>query len=673
MPAFVPPISPAIKKGIPIINPETGTTLPKDEKPSFFKPPGPGSKRLTIVDPSTKDSEAREKKEREDAELAAAAAAKEKRKQEEEEKERLEKERLEKERLEKERLEKERLEKERLEKERLEQERLEQERLEQERLEQERLEKERLEREEKEKKEKERLEREEKERLAVETQKKKDQEQKELDHNRVIRKAEEDELKRQEAKKKEVEVASQKLGRPPNPIDISPIPAHLTQSPVSSPVSSPVEKPRVVTRVLEDPSTVEYPSHVTAAPTKSKKELGKLVYETEFLMQFQGLCLQTTADLSVMKELMESVNNKSNSNMQRRQTSERNRSGRNHGGDAMFKMGSRDGNRMEMGKFNMGRPLTSRTASGYNEQLASGGSGRGGSSRGRGGMKVTRNPPQIQGAPTIPIDQVTPLEKSENRWVPISDSGTPAVPGEGELVPKEVIIRKVNALLNKLTLEKFDSISQQIFDYANQSIQEEDGKSLRTVIRLMFEKACDEPAFAAMWARLARFIHDKISDQVIDINITGKDGKPVKGKALYRKYLLNRCQIEFEKGWKVNMPEVKDGEMLTDEYYAAAKAKRQGLGLIAYIGEAYKMDMLSHKIMLGCFARLCVDPGNISDEEAESLCKLIRTAGQKFDRETTSQRWMEALINRIKEEMMFSPNISSRIKFMLQVRKEREY
>jgi translation initiation factor 4G len=661
VPTFVPPISPAIKKGIPIINPETGATiitqekpstspLLKDEKPPFFKIPAATSKRLTIVDPSIRDNEAREKKEREDAELAAAAAE-EKRKQEEEEKERLEKERLEKERLEQERLEKERLEQERLEKER---------------LEKERLEKERLEREEKEKEEKERLEREEKERVAVETQKKKDQEQKELERNRVIRKAEEDELKRQEAKKKEVEMASQKLGRAPNPIDISPIPAHLVQSPVSSPV----EKPRVVTRVLEDPSTVDYPSHVTAAPTKSRKELGKLVYDPEFLMQFQGLCLHTTADLSAMKELMESVNNKSNSNMQRRQTSERNRSGRNHGGDAMFKMGSRDGNRMEMGKFNMGRPLTSRTASGYNEQLASGGSGRGGSNRGRGGMKVTRNPPQSQGAPTIPVDQVTPLEKSENRWVPNAASGAPAVPGEGELVPKEVIIRKVNALLNKLTLEKFDSISQQIFDFANQSIQEEDGKSLRTVIRLMFEKACDEPAFAAMWARLARFIHDKISDQVVDVNITGKDGKPVKGKALYRKYLLNRCQIEFEKGWKVNMPEVKDGEMLTDEYYAAAKAKRQGLGLIAYIGEAYKMDMLSHKIMLGCFARLCVDPENISDEEAESLCKLIRTAGQKFDRETTSQRWMEALINRIKEEMMFSPNISSRIKFMLQVRRE---
>ncbi|KAG8793450.1 hypothetical protein FRC17_008449, partial [Serendipita sp. 399] len=56
----------------------------------------------------------------------------------------------------------------------------------------------------------------------------------------------------------------------------------------------------------------------------------------------------------------------------------------------------------------------------------------------------------------------------------------------------EFIDRKVKALLNKLTMEKFDSISLQILEWANRSVNENDGRTLIQVIRLVFEKATDE-------------------------------------------------------------------------------------------------------------------------------------------------------------------------------------
>ena len=41
----------------------------------------------------------------------------------------------------------------------------------------------------------------------------------------------------------------------------------------------------------------------------------------------------------------------------------------------------------------------------------------------------------------------------------------------------------------------------------------------------------------------------------------------------------------------------KEAELLSDAYYTAAKAKRQGLGLVQFIGELFKLNMLIEKIM----------------------------------------------------------------------------
>ncbi|KAG8931426.1 hypothetical protein FRC02_002760, partial [Tulasnella sp. 418] len=86
-------------------------------------------------------------------------------------------------------------------------------------------------------------------------------------------------------------------------------------------------------------------------------------------------------------------------------------------------------------------------------------------------------------------EPVAPLQPSKNRLVPISkiDEDT-WIPNSPELVD-----RKVTALLNKLNRESFESISNQIIAWANKSEKEKDGRTLIQVIRLVFEKATDEP------------------------------------------------------------------------------------------------------------------------------------------------------------------------------------
>ncbi|PBK86886.1 ARM repeat-containing protein, partial [Armillaria gallica] len=161
----------------------------------------------------------------------------------------------------------------------------------------------------------------------------------------------------------------------------------------------------------------------------------------------------------------------------------------------------------------------------------------------------------------------------------------------------------------------FDSISDQIIAWANKSEKEKDGRTLIQVTRLVFEKATNEATWSEMYARLCRKIMEQISPKVQDDSIKNAEGKPIAGGQLFRKYLLNRCQEDFERGWVAKeataaaaaskaiedqaaesaSQQKGDGEeeivLYSEEYYAAQKAKRQGLGLIKFIGELFKLQM----------------------------------------------------------------------------------
>ncbi|KAG1746329.1 hypothetical protein EDB19DRAFT_1631453, partial [Suillus lakei] len=106
-------------------------------------------------------------------------------------------------------------------------------------------------------------------------------------------------------------------------------------------------------------------------------------------------------------------------------------------------------------------------------------------------------------APTIlaaGFTPVVPLKLSANRWVPASMTRK----GQHDVNSPELVGRKVRALLNKLTTEKFVSISDQIIHWANKSVNEKNGQTLIQVVELAFEHATDEPAWTEMYARLCR-------------------------------------------------------------------------------------------------------------------------------------------------------------------------
>lgn len=293
---------------------------------------------------------------------------------------------------------------------------------------------------------------------------------------------------------------------------------------------------------------------------------------------------------------------------------------------------------------------------------------------------------EAQAAKTMPLTagmDLKPIQVSSTGWKPRSIGANQSATGAAGPAPgasgvaghmePDLVQRKVKAALNKMTPEKFDKIADQILTIAAQSKDEADGRTLRQVIQLTFEKATDEAHWAGMYAKFCKRMLETISPEIKDESILDKNGNIVSGGNLFRKYLLNRCQEEFERGWKMDLPDKPEGErgdekteeavMLSDEYYIAAAAKRRGLGLVQFIGELYKLSMLTERIMHECVKKL-VDYTGIPDEaEIESLTKLLKTIGSNLD-SSKGKPMMDVYFGRI-QGMVDAPDLPSRLRFML--------
>lgn len=292
---------------------------------------------------------------------------------------------------------------------------------------------------------------------------------------------------------------------------------------------------------------------------------------------------------------------------------------------------------------------------------------------------------EAQAAKTMPLTagmDLKPIQVSASGWKPrsvganqsVTGAAGPAPGASGGHMEPDMVQRKVKAALNKMTPEKFDKIADQILSIAAQSKDEADGRTLRQVIQLTFEKATDEAHWAGMYAKFCKRMLETMSPEIKDESILDKNGNIVSGGNLFRKYLLNRCQEEFERGWKIDLPEKPEGErgeekteeaaMLSDEYYIAAAAKRRGLGLVQFIGELYKLSMLTERIMHECVKKL-VDYTGIPDEaEIESLTKLLKTIGSNLDSTEKGKPMMDVYFSRI-QGMIDTPELPSRLRFML--------
>ncbi|KAI9441620.1 hypothetical protein H4582DRAFT_1933815 [Lactarius indigo] len=496
------------------------------------------------------------------------------------------------------------------------------------------------------------------------------------------------------------------------------------QTAISSNIPPALPSALATARHIEDINRIIYPEGIKSPKIELNvnTQKGKFRYDRDFLLQFMNICKEKPDHLPPLDVIGLEPSDTAH-------TMSRGGSGRSRASNSMSMpgsvrstsiglgflpgtMGKSAGNGFQMGQFSTSANKMSSeerfAASGVRSASVSGPLGgrppamvrtisqggtntrdrtrskRGGTDSNRSGVMSNTGPSSLMSNMGPPMEPFTPLEVSANRWV----AGSTRRGGSGpDSESPEVVERKVKALLNKLTMERFDSISDQIIAWANKSEKEKDGRTLIQVIKLVFEKATDEATFSEMYARLCRKMMEQISPKVQDDGIKNSEGKPFAGGNLFRKYLLNRCQEDFERGWvakeatalaaankasadkavKEANDKTKGGEeseLYSEEYYAAAKAKRRGLGLIRFIGELFKLQMLTERIMHECIKKLLGNVENPEEEEIESLCKLLITVGSLLDT-PKARAHLDVYFSRMRE-LTKNKNVNARMVFMLQ-------
>lgn len=266
---------------------------------------------------------------------------------------------------------------------------------------------------------------------------------------------------------------------------------------------------------------------------------------------------------------------------------------------------------------------------------------------------------------TLSLHEDVKLNESENAWKPSFISKDTS-----DAANNDVLYKRVRGILNKLTPEKFDTLLDQI-----KSFNIDTAERLNGVIELVFEKAIDEPNFSVAYAQLCH----KLSEKCLEVDAEAKQAK-------FKKTLITKCQNEFQN--HVIVDEAKVTEKLQPllqkieeandpdrkaEYQAnyeeeERKLRRRSVGTVRFIGELFKMGMLTQNIMMTCVSSLL---DRNSEDKLECLCKLLTTIGARLEdkKNAANVRDLGEYFRQMKEiadKKNTSTKISSRVRFMIQ-------
>uniref|UniRef100_A0A8C9WTT5 Eukaryotic translation initiation factor 4 gamma 3 n=1 Tax=Scleropages formosus TaxID=113540 RepID=A0A8C9WTT5_SCLFO len=257
----------------------------------------------------------------------------------------------------------------------------------------------------------------------------------------------------------------------------------------------------------------------------------------------------------------------------------------------------------------------------------------------------------------VSVNDDVQLKKAENAWKP--GMKREGIADDPDAQKTKELFRKVRSILNKLTPQMFNQLMKQVTDL---TIDTEE--RLKGVIDLVFEKAIDEPSFSVAYSHMCRCL------ATLKVPMADKPSTTVN----FRKLLLNRCQKEFERDkvddvvFEKKQKELEaatsasERERLQEELEEAKdKARRRSIGNIKFIGELFKLKMLTEAIMHDCVVKLLK---NHDEESLECLCRLLTTIGKDLDFEKAKPR-MDQYFNQM-EKIVKERKTSSRIRFMLQ-------
>ncbi|KAJ6570320.1 armadillo-type protein [Mycena sp. CBHHK59/15] len=182
---------------------------------------------------------------------------------------------------------------------------------------------------------------------------------------------------------------------------------------------------------------------------------------------------------------------------------------------------------------------------------------------------------------------------------------------------------RMTALLNKLAVQNFDSISNRMLALANASHSESDGRTLTLIANLLFETAINQQLRSSLYTCVAKKLVDRISS---------KDA--------------------FEEHMTETGLRLWDREMMARRFF----------GVVQFLGELFKHKLLTERIMHECIKEMLGSEN--MPFRVEALTVLLESVGLLLD--TPKARFhMDIYFHRLRE-LLLSENTSVRLRFQLE-------
>uniref|UniRef100_A0A2C9KIW2 MI domain-containing protein n=1 Tax=Biomphalaria glabrata TaxID=6526 RepID=A0A2C9KIW2_BIOGL len=248
-----------------------------------------------------------------------------------------------------------------------------------------------------------------------------------------------------------------------------------------------------------------------------------------------------------------------------------------------------------------------------------------------------------------------PLHQSEKPWKP-----SPKLVYAGEITEKRKSLESdVLFIMNRLTPTNFERLAVEMRNLNIQTYEE-----LTDLVKIFFDKVTMETKFVEAYALLCKVMSS--------IKVPPPPGMK-ENQATFRVVMLTKCQQEFEadksiifedpeekkKKIESEMPEGNErNEKIEATLYQMKLKRLKFYGNIRFIGELFKLGMLTENIMHDCIYRLLKAR---DDDSLVSLCQLLTTVGSVLDTEKAKVR-MDQYFNQMGK---IAEERKSRIKFTL--------
>eukprot|EP00930_Biecheleria_cincta_P070166 TRINITY_DN57812_c0_g1_i1.p1 TRINITY_DN57812_c0_g1~~TRINITY_DN57812_c0_g1_i1.p1 ORF type:complete len:769 (+),score=172.69 TRINITY_DN57812_c0_g1_i1:95-2401(+) len=210
------------------------------------------------------------------------------------------------------------------------------------------------------------------------------------------------------------------------------------------------------------------------------------------------------------------------------------------------------------------------------------------------------------------------LDVSDSSWLADQQRRRGQRSGVSAASEDERVARSVKSILNKLTLEKFESLFHQLLDCGISK-----ASHVELLIHEIFEKATLQHNFIEMYADLCMLLHEHF----IAKPYASPDSDPSNRKNSFKKLLLDECQASFERTLVAPAPVGEAGS--EEQCLADARYKAQLLGNIKLVGALLSRGMLAGKVAIAIMEELLSKP---TPEALESLAALLTAIGASFDR-----------------------------------------